>query len=83
MPWEPESGQTFGEYARGGAPLGKGRTADVVVGERTWVTCDQVTEGRTEEGGRFKRVRDQLGNDVTERTDARGRQHKDVNINLR
>lgn len=83
MPFDPDIHETFGSYARGGAPLGKGRTADVVVGERTWATRDQIAEGRTEDGERFKRVRDQLGNDVTERTDAHGRQRKDVNINLR
>jgi hypothetical protein len=83
MPWDPESGETFGEYARGGAPLGEGRTADVVTGERTWVTRDQVQEGRTETGERFKQTTDQLGHQVTERTDARGKQRKDVNIRLR
>ena len=83
MPWDPETGQTFGEYARGGAPLGEGRTADVVTGERTWRTRDQVAEGRSEGGGRYKTVTDQLGHQVTERTDARGRQRKDVNIRLR
>ena len=83
MPWDPESGETFGEYARGGAPLGEGRTADVVTGERTWATRDQVAEGRTESGERFKRPTDQLGHQVTERTDVRGKQRKDVNIRLR
>ena len=83
MSWDPKSGQTFGEYARGGAPLGEGRTADVVTGERTWVTRDQVAEGRTEDGERFKQVTDQNGHQVTERSDARGRQRKDVKIILR
>lgn len=83
MPWSPESGQTFGEYARGGAPLGEGRTTDVVTGEHTWRTRDQVQEGRTEDGGRFKQVTDQLGHQVTERTDTKGRQRRDVNINFR
>lgn len=83
MPYNPEEHGTFGSYMRGGEPVGEGRTTDVVVGERTCATRDQVVEGRTEDGGRYKRVRDQLGNDVTERTDARGRQRKDVNINLR
>ncbi|MET8985823.1 hypothetical protein ABZW49_10280 [Nonomuraea wenchangensis] len=82
MPWNPDE-ETFGEYLRGGAPLGKGRTADVVVGERTWVTQDQVREGRTEAGERFKQVTDQCGNQVTERTDSRGKQRKDVTIILR
>ncbi|MGI5274877.1 hypothetical protein ACQEUU_37490 [Nonomuraea sp. CA-218870] len=83
MPWNPDDGQTFGEWLRGGAPLGDGRTADVVTGERTWRTRDQVNEGRTEAGERFKTVTDQLGNRVTERTDAKGRQRKDVKIRLR
>lgn len=83
MPWMPDSGQTFGEWLRGGAPLGEGRTTDVVTGERTWRTRDQVVEGRTASGERFKRVTDQLGHQVTERSDARGRQRKDVNIRLR
>jgi len=83
VPWDPDSGQTFGEWARGGEPLGEGRTTDVVVGERTWVTRDQVSEGRTDAGERFKKTTDQLGNQVTERTDQRGRQRKDVRINLR
>jgi hypothetical protein len=68
---------------RGGEPLGEGRTADVVTGERTWATKDQVREGRTEDGSRYKTTTDQLGNRVTERTDGRGRQRKDVNIILR
>jgi hypothetical protein len=83
MPWDPESGETFGQYARGGAPLGEGRTTDVVVGERTWRTRDQVTEGRTGEGGRYKAVLDQAGNRVTEETTPKGSQRKHVHINLR
>lgn len=83
MPWRAESGQTFGDYMRGGLPLGEGRTADVVTGERTWATEDQVREGRTDDGGRYKTTRDQLGHQVTERTDARGCQRQDVQINLR
>ncbi len=83
MPHNPNSGQSFGEWMRGGAPLGEGRTTDVVTGEPTWQTRDQVTEGVTEAGERFKRTTDQLGHQVTERTDARGRQRRDVRINLR
>lgn len=83
MPWDPDSGTNFGEYMRGGAPLGQGRTADVVIGETTWATRDQVVEGRASDGTRYQVVRDQLGHDVTERTGPDGRQHRDVTINLR
>lgn len=83
MPWDPDSGVSFGEWMRGGQPLGEGRTADVVVGERTWVTRDQPVEGRTEDGSRFKTVRDQNGHDVTDRTGPDGRERRDVRINLR
>lgn len=79
MPWDPESGQTFGEHLRGGAPLGEGRTADVITGERTWATRDQVLVDTPTR----RTVRDQLGHEVTERTDSRGQQHRDVHINLR
>lgn len=82
MPWNPEV-ETFGTYMRGGEPLGEGRTADVVTGKRTWATRDQVEEGRSRDGGCFKRTTDQLGNQVTERTDTRGRQRQDVKIVLR
>jgi hypothetical protein len=82
MPWDPESSQTFGEFMRDGEPLG-GRTADVVTGDRTWATRDQVTEGRRDDGSRFKTTRDQLGHDVTVETTARGRERKHVRINLR
>lgn len=82
MAWDPKR-ETFGEYMRGGAPVGEGRTADVLVGEQTWATKDQVAEGRTDDGGRYKQVTDQLGHRVTERTDAQGRQRRDVTINLR
>ena len=83
MPWDPQRDGPFGLWLRGGAPLGAGRTADVVVGERTSATRDVVAEGRTDDGGRFKRVTDQLGNEVTERTDSRGGEHRDVRIKLR
>lgn len=82
MPWDPSSGQSFGAYMRDGAPLGQGRTVDVITDEPTWVTRDQVVEGRTEEGSRFKQVTDQLGHQVTEETTASGRQRKHVRINL-
>ncbi|MEV0382427.1 hypothetical protein [Nonomuraea sp. NPDC050643] len=81
MPWDP-SAETFGEYMRGGEPLGEGRTTDVVTGERTYLTRDQVVEGRTPDGGRFKAVRDQGGNVVTEETTPSGRQRKHVAIHL-
>ena len=81
MPWDPSSGQTFGEWMRGGGELGQ-QTADVVVGERTWATQDQVVEGRTEEGGRFKAVRDQAGHHVIEETRPSGEQRQHVQINL-
>lgn len=83
MPWDPKRDGPFGVWLRGGAPLGEGRTADVVVGERTSATRDVVAEGRTDDGGRFKRVTDQLGNEVTERTDKHGGEHRDVRIKLR
>lgn len=78
MPWDPESG-TFGAYMRGGEPLGEGRSVDVVTGERTSATRDQVLVDTP----RRKTVMDQLGHVVTERTDARGGYHRDVRINLR
>lgn len=80
MPWDPST-QTFGEFMRGGEPLG-GRTSDVVVGERTHATRDQVEEGRTEEGGRYKAVRDQNGHHVIEETRPSGEQRQHVQINL-
>ncbi|GGK61174.1 hypothetical protein Sme01_02800 [Sphaerisporangium melleum] len=49
---------------------------------RTHATQDQVTEGRTENGGRYKAVRDQLGHVVTQRTEPDGRERQDVTINL-
>lgn len=74
--FDPSSGITYGQYLRN-------KGIQVMPGGRTWVTRDQVTEGRTDDGARFKRTRDQLGHDVTERTDADGRTHRDVAINLR
>lgn len=82
MPWDPDSEQTFGQWARGGAPLG-GRTADVVTGDRTWATRDQVAEGRTPDGGRFKRVRSQAGHDSIYETTPDGRERKHAHIHLR
>lgn len=82
MPWDPDSGQPFGEYMRDGEPLGEGRTADVVVGERTFLTRDEVREGRREDGTRVQRVRDQRGNDVIRETAPDGRERQHVRINL-
>lgn len=76
MPWDPESGITFGEYMRA-------KSIQVRPAGWTWTTRDQVAEGRNQAGERFKTTTDQLGNQVTERTDAKGRQRKDVNIILR
>lgn len=77
------SEQTFGERMRGGRPLGKGRGPDVITGERTWRTRDQVVEGDTPDGGKFKRTTDQLGNDVTQETTKDGRFRQHVRINIR
>ena len=75
-PYDPEADGPYAEWL-------KNKGVQALAQGWTEATRDQVTEGRTEDGGRFKRTRDQLGNDITERTDARGRQRKDVNINLR
>lgn len=72
MPWTPETGQTFGEYMRD-------KAIQVRPSGWTWATRDQVVE----DSPTRKTVRDQAGHDVTERTDGQGREHKDVNINLR
>lgn len=72
MPWDPESGLTFGEYMRD-------KGIQVRPSGWTWATRDQVVEdSRTR-----KTVRDQAGHEVTERTDERGRDHRDVHIYLR
>jgi len=72
--WERGEGPSFGEYLRGGP--------DVILGERTWRTRDQVEEGRTPDGGRYKRVVDQAGHVVTEETTPSGRERRHVRINL-
>ncbi|MBG0830509.1 hypothetical protein HS041_22365 [Planomonospora sp. ID67723] len=79
MAWDPESGQTFGEWARGGAPLGEGRTAEVIASGQTWATKDQVLVDTR----RRKAVQDQLGNVVTHETTETGKERKHVRINLR
>ncbi|MBG0828562.1 hypothetical protein HS041_12360 [Planomonospora sp. ID67723] len=83
MPWDPNSGQTFGEWLRGGAPLGQGRTADVITTEPTWLTRDQVHEGRREDGTRVQHVTDQLGHNIVRETTSDGRERQHVRINLR
>lgn len=82
MPWDPNSGQTFGEYMRDGEPLGEGRTADVVVGERTFLTADQVREGTRDDGTRFQHRMDQRGHEVIRETSPDGRERQHVRINL-
>lgn len=79
MPWDPSTGQTFGEYMRGD----NGRGPDVVLGEPTWATRDQVVEGSTPDGGRFKTVIDQAGHETTQETTPDGREKQHVRINLR
>lgn len=79
MPWDPDSGITFGEYMRNG----DGRTLEHIQGGQSWVTKDQIVEGRTDEGGRFQTRRDQLGHDVTVETTPDGREQRHVRINLR
>ncbi|MEU8151792.1 hypothetical protein [Nonomuraea sp. NPDC048901] len=83
MPWDPERDGPIGRWLRGGAPLGKGRTTDVVVSERTSATRDQVQEWRGEDGSRFKKVTDQAGHETTQETSPDGREKQHVRINLR
>lgn len=82
MPWDPEKDGPIGPWLRGGAPLGKGRTADVVIGERTWLTQDQTHEGTTADGVRFRETVDQLGHQVVEETLPDGRERRHVRLNL-
>lgn len=79
MSYDPSSGQTFGEWMRGGAPLGGGRTVEVIEGGRTWATRDQVLADTPKR----RTVRDQCGNDVTQETTSDGRERQHVRINLR
>ncbi|MGA4989862.1 hypothetical protein [Nonomuraea bangladeshensis] len=71
-PYDPEVHGTYRQYL-----LGKG----VQVRPSGWTsaTRDQVLEDTPTR----KTVRDQAGNDVTERTDEQGREHRDVQIYLR
>lgn len=71
MPWDPASGITFGEYARS-------KNLQIRPAGWTWTTRDQVLV----DSPTRKTVRDQAGNDVTERSDESG-YHRDVTINLR
>ncbi|MEU3162893.1 hypothetical protein [Streptosporangium sp. NPDC006930] len=82
MPHNPETDGTFGAYLRGGAPLG-GRGPDVIVDEPTWRTRDQIDEGRTPEGGKYKATTDGNGHTVTEETTPSGHQRKHVKIRIR
>lgn len=72
MPWDPSSGKTFGQYVRE-------KGVQVRPSGWTWQTRDQVLEDTPTR----RTVRDQAGNDVTERTDEHGGYHRDVAINLR
>ena len=48
----------------------------------TNATRDEVAEGSTPDGGRFKATRDTFGHIVTEETTPSGHQRKHVTINL-
>lgn len=48
----------------------------------THATHDQIRTGRTDDGGRYKAVRDQLGHVVTQETTPDGRERQHVRINL-
>jgi hypothetical protein len=71
--YDPECGLTYAEWLR---------AKNVGRMPRTHATKDQVIEGETPGGGQYKRVRDQLGNEVTQRTERDGSEHQDVQINL-
>ncbi|GHE47256.1 hypothetical protein GCM10017673_56370 [Streptosporangium violaceochromogenes] len=66
----PDGSMTYAEWLR---------WKSVAPMQRTHATQDQVLIDTPTQ----RTVRDQLGHDVTERTDERGRQHRDVTINLR
>ncbi|MEU4225800.1 hypothetical protein AB0F17_16020 [Nonomuraea sp. NPDC026600] len=57
----------------------RAKNLQVRTGGWTWNTRDQVLADTPDR----KTVRDQAGNDVTERTDENGGYHRDVTINLR
>lgn len=75
MPEDSESDIPYGE---------KLRRKGVQVRASGWsnATRNVVDEGRTEQGGRFKKVTDQMGHEVTEETTPDGRERKHVRINL-
>lgn len=80
MAWDPNSGQSFGEYLRGGQPRGdRARTVEVIEGGRTWATRDQVLVDTPTR----RAVRDQLGHVITMETAPNGRERQHVRINLR
>lgn len=70
MPWDPASGQTFGQYCRD-------KHLQTRAGGWTNATRDVVTEGVDKRGQRFKSTRDQLGNDVVQH----GSDQQSVRIN--
>ena len=67
----PDDGLSYGERLRA-------KGIQHIRGGRTHATRDVVLEDTPTR----KTVRDQAGHDVTERTDERGRYHRDVRINL-
>lgn len=71
--YDPERDGPYGDWLR---------SKNVAQTSRTHATKDQVTEGPTRDGGRYKRVKDQLGHEVTQRTERDGSEHQDVTINL-
>lgn len=73
--YDPEIHGTYGEWLR---------SKGIQVRPQGWsyVTRDQVRTGRTDDGGRFKKTRDQLGHVVTQETTPDGRERQHVHINL-
>ena len=76
MPYDPEVDGPYADWL-------KGKGVQARPQGFSNATRDQVVEGRRDDGTRFKTVRDQLGNDVTDRTGPDGRERRDVRINLR
>lgn len=70
--YDPQIHGTYGNYLRA-------KAIQVRPTGWTWQTRDQVLKDTPTR----KTVRDQAGNDVTERTDESGGYHRDVAINLR
>lgn len=73
--FDPEVHGTYGAYLRS-------KSIQVRPGGWTWRTQDQVRTGRTDDGGLFKKTRDQLGHVVTQETTPDGRERQHVHINL-